>query len=406
MNPICIDNYCFDRIHLWIQYSPKQPRFTEFVIEVYYPKNLDAKGLIMFDHGFLIGQGLFYYPKLLLGALFNDYPLFAQNPSHFYNYTTAAVKHNWAMAFVTSSHFASELIPWIDFGGNPRVGQEAYAAASYLIRHGVTNFFRYKPAEERTKFMKTNNVVFAGHSVGGAHAQAAAVGFEQLHCIGESSGLDFNPIIYNRELLPAHTQRFSDWKPEDLANPVGLVQLSPVDMTNAFLKMGMASYREALSKMNMPMVMVFGQCDCAALQQSNPPAWSSDPNTETEFSQLAPQNSDSWAVAANVEKGSHCGYLTANNELCDQADAKYSCKLCPDVDVYKSNGPETAFTIDLFDQFLGLYPNGSKFDKDFCGWMKSDFIKWLDKKSPDGNVNLVPFADGRYIDYANKSRCK
>jgi len=406
MNPICIDDYCFDRIQLWVQYSPKQLRFVEVVIEVYYPKNLDAEGMIMFDHGFLIGDGLFYYPKKFLGLLLNDHPLFAKNPSHFYNYTAAAVKHNWAMAFVISSHFASEFMPWVDFGGNPRVGQEAYSAASYLIRYGVTNFFRQESAKERSKFMKTNNVVFAGHSVGGAHAQAAAVGFENLYNIGAQTGFDFNPIMYNRELLPAHTERLSDWNPEERANPVGLVQLSPVDMTNKFLGFGMAPYRETLSKMEMPMTMIIGSCDCATLQDSNPPAWSPDAATMTQFSQLAPKDSESWGVIANVENGSHCGYLTAENKLCNQADAKYTCKLCPDIDVYKSNGPETEFTIDLFDQFLGLYGNNAKFDKDFCGWMKSDFIQWLNKKSPDGRINLVPFENGKYIEYANQSRCK
>ncbi|WP_317616275.1 hypothetical protein [Chlorobium phaeovibrioides] len=63
MKPICINGYCFDRIHLWVQYHKSIPLFIEVVVEVFYPKHRQAEGLVMFNHGFLIGNDLLYYPK-------------------------------------------------------------------------------------------------------------------------------------------------------------------------------------------------------------------------------------------------------------------------------------------------------------------------------------------------------
>ncbi|MGC8774231.1 MAG: hypothetical protein ACP5R6_03070 [Chlorobaculum sp.] len=60
MKPIRIDDYCFDRIHLWLQYDPFVPEFIEMVIEVFYPANRKANGLVMFNHGFLIGNDLLW----------------------------------------------------------------------------------------------------------------------------------------------------------------------------------------------------------------------------------------------------------------------------------------------------------------------------------------------------------
>ncbi len=405
MNPIVINDYCFDRISLWIKYSPNIPSYVEVAVEVFYPKNMDANGLLMFNHGFLIGDDLLYIPKKFLGMLLNDTPLFAKNPARYYNYTEAIVEKNWAMAFVTASHIESQYIPWTDFGGNPRVGQEAYAVASYLIKYGATNFFKSQSAVDKAKFMNSNNVIFSGHSVGGAHAQAAAVGFDKLREIGDDSRFHYDPIIYNREALPAGTAKLSTWDSSDRALPVGLVQLSPVDMTSSFLGFGMQRYREALSKINMPNLMIVGQCDCAALQDSNPPAWSSDPSVNTEFLEEAPVGSKSWAVVGRVKRGSHCGYLTVNNFLCNQADNQENCKLCPSGDAYKSVGPEMEFTTELFKKMIAIYPNKAPFDKDFCGWIKSPCLTWLNKQSPDGTIEMMPFPDGKYIDYASKSRC-
>jgi|GEM_PF-97727 len=404
MNPICINNYCFDRILLWLQYSPKCPSFVEVAIEVFYPKNLDANGLVMFNHGFLIGDDLLFIPKKILGMFLNDSPLFNKNPSLYYNYTQSIVEKNWAMAFVTASHIESQYVPWTDFGGNPRVGQEAYAAASYLIKYGATNYFKSSSQVEKAKFMSSNNVIFAGHSVGGAHAQAAAVGFEKLQEIGNNSRFHYDPIIYNREALPANTGKLSNWDASDRAQPVGLLQLSPVDMTNSFLQFGMQDYRAALSTINMPNLMIVGQCDCAALQDSTPPAWACNESEKTEFREMAPVGSQSWAVAASVLKGSHCGYLTHNNFLCNQADNQNNCSLCPSGDAYKSVGPEMNFTIDLFKKFISIYPDKAPFDKDFCGWIKSPCLTWLNKDSPDGTIHMGK-CNGSYIDYVDKSRC-
>ena len=80
MQPIRINNYCFDHIHTWIQYDKRIPQFIEVVIELFYPENRQAEGLVMFSHGFLIGNDLLYYPKKIIGGLMNDNPLFGINP--------------------------------------------------------------------------------------------------------------------------------------------------------------------------------------------------------------------------------------------------------------------------------------------------------------------------------------
>ncbi|NTW93301.1 MAG: hypothetical protein HGB27_01315 [Chlorobiaceae bacterium] len=410
MKPICINNYCFDRVHIWVQYDWLVPQFVELVIEVFYPKNRAANGLVMFSHGFLIGNDLLFYPKKVAGALLNDNPLFGINPSSYYNYSEAIVEKNWAMGFVTAAHMQSALIPWVDLGGNPRVGQEAYAAASYLIKYGATDEF-YKIDEHnrnqsfhdreilnRTRFMKGNNVIFAGHSVGGAHAQAAAVGFENLRKLGGKSFRPFNPVIYDREFIPAYSERMEKWNPEDRANPVGLLQLSPVDMNIPLIAPGMKPYRDILSETGIPELMVVGQCDCATLESSNPPSWSSTSGTPTQFTQLS--SPESWSSVARIEKGAHCGYLTEKSELCKQADNPSKCKLCPGVETYKPNGAETAFTIDMFRRFIRLYPDAGGFQGTFEAWKQSDFMQWLNRESPDGTVRLVPFADGQYVDFA------
>lgn len=412
MKPICINNYCFDRVHIWIQYDSRIPQFVEVVIELFYPKNRDANGLVMFSHGFLIGNDLFYYPEKLVGSLLNDNPLFGINPSVFYNYSEAIAEKNWAMAFVTASHMQSNFMPWVDFGGNPRVGQDAYAAASYLIKYGATDEF-YKIDEHNknrafydrdlvrlTRFMKGNNVIFAGHSVGGAHAQAAATGFEHLREIGRKTWRPFNPVIYDREFLPAYSSPMADWDAADRANPVGLVQLSPVDMKAPLLAPGMQPYREALATMPMPSVMVIGQCDCATIKSSDPPSWSADPAIDTQFTQLS--SPDSWASIACIEKGAHCGYLTDENIFCDQADKPSECALCPGVETYKPRGAETRFTTDLFRRFIALYSDGNAFQGDFDAWKGSDFIGWLNKESPDGHIRLVSFGEGRYVKFARQ----
>jgi len=410
MKPICINNYCFDRVHIWIQYDWRVPQFVELVIEVFYPLNRDANGLVMFNHGFLIGNDMLFYPKKIIGSFINDNPLFGINPSAYYNYTSAIVEKNWAMAFVTASHMQSAAMPWVDFGGNPRVGQDAYAAASYLVKYGATDDF-YRIDEhnrsrsfydreilDKTRFMKGNNVIFAGHSVGGAHAQVAAVGFEKLQELGRKNFRPFNPVIFDREFLPAYSDRMAEWDPEDRANPVGLIQLSPVDMKLPVLAPGMQPYREILAEREMPLLMVIGQCDCATLKSSNPPAWSSDTGTRTQFGQLA--SAKSWSAIACVEKGSHCGYLTEESFFCDQADKPSECTLCPEGESYASKGAETAFTAELFKRFIRLYPGEKGFQGDFNDWKGSDFMQWLNRPSPGGRVSLVPFADGQYVDYA------
>ncbi|NTU68629.1 MAG: hypothetical protein HGB02_07100 [Chlorobiaceae bacterium] len=413
MKPIRINDYCFDRIHLWVQYDWKIPQFVEVVVEVFFPKNRRASGLVMFNHGFLIGNDLLFYPKKVIGALLGDNPLFGLNPSAYYNYSEAIVEKNWAMAFVSTSHAQVDWMPWTDLGGNPRVGQEAYAAASYLVRYGVTDFF-YKTEPKgrnldfydadltrRAKFMVSNNVIFAGHSVGGAHAQAAACGFETLHELGKKDYRPFNPVIFDREFLPTSTERLSTWDPSDRANPVGLLQLSPVDQKMSFIMPGMERYRAALASRSMPMVMVVGQCDCACLDKanSNPPAWSENAGEVTQSTQLSPPLKGSWAVVSCIQKGSHCGYLTDRNQLCSMADKPSECTRCPEVEKYGPAGDEAAFTASLLQRFIDIYPGSEGFAGNFDDWIDSGFIKWLDKECPDGRVSLVPFAPEKYVDY-------
>ena len=411
MKPIRIDDYCFDRIHLWLQYDPFVPEFVEVVVEVFYPANRQANGLLMFNHGFLIGNDLLWYPKKIAGALLDDNPLFGINPSNFYNYSSAIVEKNWAMAFVSASHAQVDWMPWTDIGGNPRVGQDAYAAASYLIKYGMTEFFWLAEAEGhnsknfdaelacKAQFMNSNNVIFAGHSVGGAHAQAAACGFEQLQTIGRQSCKPFNPVMYNRELFPAFSRPMAHWNESERANPVGLVMLSPVDQKIPILLPGMERYRAALATSKMPMVMIVGECDCPCRESSysNPVAWSDNADDPSQFKQLA----GSWAVAAQVENGSHCGYLTETSSLCSVADMKFACDRCREKQnlVYKSGGVESAFTTELFSQFISLYPDGGAFLGDYNDWSSSAFINWLDTSNPGGTVNLIEMNGGGYIDY-------
>ncbi|NTW75000.1 MAG: hypothetical protein HGB29_09070 [Chlorobiaceae bacterium] len=410
MNAIRINEYCFDRLHLWVQYDWKIPQFVEVVVEVFYPYNRKANGLVMFNHGFLIGTDLLFYPKKIIGAFLGDNPLFAINPSKYYNYSEAIVEKNWAMAFVSACHTQVHGVPWTDIGGNPRVGQEAYAAASYLIKYGVTDFF-YRAEEEghncefydpevacKSKFMVSNNVIFAGHSVGGAHAQAAACGFEALHEIGKSQYRPFDPVMYDREFVPAYSERMSRWDPSERANPVGLLMLSPVDQKIPILIPGMEPYRDALASTRIPMAMIVGQCDCACLDSSTPPAWSDDAATETQFTQLAPAGSGSWAVVSRVERGSHCGYLTEESDLCSAADLKLTCDRCKGVVKHKAGGLESAFTTDLMKRFIDLYPGPEGFNGSYNDWIKSGFITWLNQPSPDGRVELMPFPSGQYVD--------
>lgn len=412
MKPICINNYCFDRIHLWIQYDKMVPQFIEVVIEVFFPKNRIANGLVMFNHGFLIGNDLLFLPKKIIGAILNDNPLFAINPSSFYNYSEAIAEKNWAMAFVSAAHSQNIGVPGIDIGGNPRVGQEAYAAASYLIKYGATDYF-YKvdknnirnqkffdrSVSDRSKFMISNNVIFAGHSVGGAHAQAAACGFETLQKLGKESCRFFDPVMYDRELIPAYSDPLSEWNPDERANPVGLIQLSPVDQKIPLLAPGMQHYRDALSNASIPILMIVGECDCACLDTSNPPAWSDNSSDITQFTQLTPPASKSWAVVARVARGSHCGYLTEISELCSVADAQSQCNRCPGETKYKPNGDETTLTTEMVKRFIAMYPDQAGFNGNFNDWITSDFLTWLNKKSPDGVVQLVPFSSGKYIDH-------
>ena len=144
--------------------------------------------------------------------------------------------------------------------------------------------------------------------------------------------------------------------------------------------------------------MVVGQCDCACLDTSQPAAWSPDSSVVTEYSQMAPAKSDSWATVANVEKGSHCGYLTEPNDLCSMADSGSSCKRCPGVDKYKPVGKESEFTAELFRRFIDIYPNNSGFTAARQDWLGSSCLKWLNNKNPaDTAINLVPFSEGKYV---------
>lgn len=423
MDPIRIGSYCFDRIHLWIQYDRRIASFVEVVIELYYPAARDADGLVMFSHGFLIGNDLLFYPKKIAGALLGDNPLFGIHPSRYYNYTSAVMEHNWALAFVSSTHLNAEWVGWTDIGGNPRVGQEAYAAASYLVKYGSTDAF-YRADEhnrgrsffdpgllDRSRFLKPgcNRVLFAGHSVGGAHAQAAACGFEALSALGSRSCKPFDPVLFDREFLPACSERMSAWKPEERAMPVGLLMLSPVDQQVPLLAPGMQAYREHLSSQPMPMVMLVGECDCAALDasRSTPPAWSAEGTGVTQFSQIAPEASSSWAVAASVEKGSHAGYLGEKSWLCSLADSEESCSRCPGVKKWREGEEQYRFSEALLGRMLADYGAGGPYSGDFCNWLDSGAPSWLNRKEPFGGISLQPRGNGSFIDYAGKgSRCR
>ncbi len=401
METVLINDYCFKRVYFWMQYTPEDLNFTEIAIDVYFPQNRKANGLVMFNHGFLIGPGLLYLPKRLFAGIFDneELPLFDNYPSSFYNYTSAIVEKNWAMAFVTSTHKQSEFIPTTDFGGNPRVGQEAYLAASYLICFGATSTFYDASRSDQFQFMNSNNVIFAGHSVGGAHAQVAATGFDNLQAIGEATKQKFDPIVYDRVAFPRVTDKLSKWGEKNQAKPVGLVQLSPVDMKNPIFG-GMKAYREKQQTIPIPNLMVVGQCDCACLDTSQPPAWSPKTSDNTEYSEMAPAGSGSWATVANVEKGSHCGYLTAPSELCSTADSSASCKRCPDTEKYKPVGKESDFTAELFKRFIEIFPANSGFAGTRQDWLSSSCLKWLNNKQPDGTaINLVPFSDGQYVSH-------
>ncbi|NMW21383.1 MAG: hypothetical protein HKK67_07080 [Chlorobiaceae bacterium] len=400
MEPIIINDYCFKRVYFWMQYTPEDLNFTEIAIDIYYPKDRKANGLVMFSHGFMIGPDFLYLPKRLLAGMFSNEqpPLFANYPSYYYNYTSAIVEKNWAMAFVTSTHKQNEFTPTTDFGGNPRVGQEAYLAASYLICFGATSTFYNASRSKQFQFMNSNNVIFAGHSVGGAHAQVAATGFDNLNEIGKTTKMRFDPIVYDRIIFPRVTEKLSNWGKESRANPVGLVQLSPVDMKNPLFG-GMEPYRQKLATISIPNLMIVGQCDCACLDTSQPPAWSCDSAVlPTEYSQMAPAGSSSWATVANVEKGSHCGYLTAPNPLCSMADSSSQCKRCPNTEKYTPVGNETDFTAQLFKRFIDMYPFKSGLAGTRAEWLGSDFLKWLNNQQPDKtSINLVPFSGGQYV---------
>jgi len=316
------------------------------------------------------------------------------------------------MVFISASHSQGTGLPAIDISGNPRVGQEAYAAASYLARYGVTDFFTEKKSTEgarslltaasprKSRFMTSNKVIFAGHSVGGAHAQAAACDFEQLQDIGGKTGKTFNPIIYDREFLPASTEPLSEWNPAHRASPVGLLQLSPIDQKFPLVAPGMQPYREALSVKPMPMVMAVGECDCPSLTGSTPPAWKEENESPTQFRQLAPEGGSSWAVATRIAKGSHCGYLTEPDTLCQVSDSKKECHLCPNIEPYAPDGEESAFTTELFRRFIAHQSKSAQGEASRDEWLKSSFMVWLNRESPDGTVKLLPFRSGQYIDYA------
>lgn len=410
MYPIQVGNYDFKRIYLWLQYSDKLPFFTEIVIEVFYPNNMKAKGLVMFDHGFLIGTDILFYPKLLLSKITNqDTPLFEINPSRYYNYSRAAINNNWALAFVTTSHNQSEAMPWTDFGGSPRVGQAAYAAASYLIRYGATHKYNDERAVTKSRFLMDasvndnsmgNRVIFAGHSVGGAHAQAAACGFDALQEIGGKSLRPFDPIFYNGEVCPDHTPPMSKWDRSSTASAAGLLQLSPVDGAGGkiipILVPGMKPYREFLAGVPMPNLMVTGACDSACLSpsNSNPPAWIDVADrTVSQYAQMAYGSTASWAATCMVEKGSHCGYLGVCNALCSAADKKSMCD--QSVIPYKANEAEYRFTDALLDQYIRFIaasgPAGCSFDE----WKTGSFMQWLDCEKPgNGDLCLKRFPDG------------
>lgn len=399
MDPIRIDNYCFNRFNLWLQYDHRATGFIELAVEVYYPYERNAEGLVVFSHGFLVGDNLLYYPEKLLDLLLNrEGPLFQKHPSSYYNYTSAAVPNNWAFACVTACHKESEALPWTDFGGNPRVGQEAYAAASYLVRYGATPAFNNEKVVNESRFMNNNRVLFAGHSVGGAHAQAAACGFDFLRAEGHRSGRDYEPRFFDREILPYHTAPLAEWGETSLACPVGHLQLSPVDMTRPEIGFGMRSYREYLSQRPIPGLMIVGECDCAALDDSTPPAWSPDQSLATQYAQLGGNGGTSWVLAARVALGSHCGYLSRDNYFCRQAD-KSSCGLCTAYSPYQAGGEEYLFVVDLLDRILAFLGSGQPESRE--EWVGSDVVQWLNHQSPAGTaITLLPAPYGGYVEGA------
>ncbi|NTW56805.1 MAG: hypothetical protein HGB20_07150 [Chlorobiaceae bacterium] len=421
MGLVRINTYCFDRIHLWVRYDKNSASFIEVVIEVFYPVTRDADGLVMFSHGFLIGIDPLFYPKKLAGAVTGDNPLFGINPSRYYNYTAAAVENNWAFACVSASHLQFEGVPWLDFGGNPRVGQDAYAAASYLIKYGSTDYFyildetkrrsrsAFMEEIKKNRFMKPdcNNVIFAGHSVGGAHAQVAACGFETIREIGRATGYSYDPVMYDKEVLPRSSDPMSEWEPEERANPVGLLQFSPVDQRIPFLTPGMESYRKALSEKPLASLMIVGECDCACLDSNviqKPPAWSTDPARTTQFTQLSPKGSSSWAVVANIARGSHCGYLTEDSSVCSLAESQ--CQRCKEKDPWKPGSAQSLFSNAILGKMMECCSGNDPFGGDFCLWKNSTCLSWLDMPEPGGLVGLVPFSGGGHIDYAGRgSRC-
>ncbi|NTW51037.1 MAG: alpha/beta hydrolase [Chlorobiaceae bacterium] len=410
MDPIQIGNYCYKRMYLWLQYSKSSPHFTEIVIEVFYPNDRQADGLVMFNHGFLIGVDLSYYPKLIYSKLMGqDTPLYEINPSFYYNYSDAAIKNHWALAFVTSSHQQVDIMPWTDFGGNPRVGQEAYAAASYLVRYGATYKYddpgqvaasRFLNVQDATSgnFMQ-NRVIFAGHSVGGAHAQVAATGFDNIRRMGKEQRMPFDPVFFNREVVPGSTPAMSLWSSEQRATPVGLLQLSPVDNKIPFLFTGMEAYRKQLATLPLPNLMVTGQCDSATLKSSTPPSWIDEQDrSSSQFAQMAYSSSGSWASTCMVEKGSHCGYLRHGNDLCSQADKdSKKCEGCSSVTPYAANQEEFAFTNELLDRFI---KSTTPFPGSLAAWKSGDFVQWLNSSNPAGTaITLKKFTDG-YLHFA------
>jgi hypothetical protein len=402
MYPIQIGNYCFKRMYLWLQYSDKLPNFTEIVIEVFYPNDRQADGLVMFNHGFLIGTDLSFYPKFLYSKLMGaDSPLYQVNPSWYYNYSDAAIKNNWALGFVTACHQQVSNMPWTDFVGNPRVGQEAYAAASYLVRYGATYKYNDSGQVAASQFLKKNHmhnrVIFAGHSVGGAHAQAAATGFENLQRIGNDQWMPFDPVFYNREVCPGSTSPMSTWDSSQRANPVGLLQLSPVDNKVPILFPGMEKYRRQLATMPLPNLMVTGQCDSACLKSSTPPAWvDENDKTVSQFAQMAYGSSQSWAATCMVERGSHSGYLRHNNDLCSMADKdSRKCKGCESLEPYPAKKEEFVFTNELFDRYIRFVSSGNPLGGSFDEWKNGSLVKWLNNPTPEGtDITLKKFADG------------
>ena len=144
--------------------------------------------------------------------------------------------------------------------------------------------------------------------------------------------------------------------------------------------------------------MIVGECDCACLDSSQPPAWSSDSAVTTEYSQMAPAGSEAWAVVANVENGSHCGYLTEPNAFCSTADNDSNCTRCKDKKKYKPVGKESDFTAKLFKEFIDIYPANSGFTGTRQAWLDSSCLKWLDNQNPIGtSVKLVQFKGGKYV---------